>query len=183
MMEEDKTYYQAFLNGEIQGFEQLVLKYKDHVIYFINRYVKDVHIAEDLAQDAFVDVYLYKERYQFSYGFKTYLFTIARNKAVDYVRKNVRNGSSVCLEEMEACKEEQRIEDKIVLDERNRHLRDAIKMLKPKAQLVLHLTYFEQMSGKEVARILGLTQGQVKVMLHRARKQLGERLGKDIFYM
>ena len=84
---------------------------------------------------------------------------------------------------MEACKEEQKIEDKIVLDERNRHLRDAIKMLKPKAQLVLHLTYFEQMSGKEVARILGLTQGQVKVMLHRARKQLGERLGKDIFYM
>lgn len=72
MMEEDKTYYQAFLNGEIQGFEQLVLKYKDHVIYFINRYVKDIHIAEDLAQDAFVDVYLYKERYQFSYGFKTY---------------------------------------------------------------------------------------------------------------
>lgn len=183
MHEIDKAYYQSFLNGDIQGFEQLVLKYKDHVIYFVRRYVNDIYIAEDVAQDAFVEVYLHKERYDFSYSFKTYLFTIARNKAVDYVRKNAKHMNQMALDTLEVSADEKYLEEKVITDETYRHLREVITKLKPETQALINLTYFEQMSGKEVAKILGLTQGQVKVRLHRTRKQLAEMLGKDAYYM
>ncbi|MDO5521711.1 MAG: sigma-70 family RNA polymerase sigma factor [bacterium] len=183
MNDVDKACYRAFLNNEIQGFEQLVIKYKDHVIYFVRRYVNDIHIAEDVAQDAFVDVYLYKERYDFSSSFKTYLFTIARNKAVDYVRRNAKHMNQMVLEDMEVSDDEKTLEEKVITDEMQKMLHENIRKLKPEIQVLINLTYFEQMSGKEVAKILGMTEGQVKVKLHRARKQLAEILGKDAYQM
>ena len=62
-MNTDWECYEAFLAGNIEGFEQLVLRYKNPLIYFLCRYVEDVMTAEDLAQDAFVEVYVHKERF------------------------------------------------------------------------------------------------------------------------
>ena len=83
----EEQKYRSFLEGDMESFEWLVIEYKDSLIYFISRYVKDVAAAEDLAQDAFVEVLVHKERYNFRTSFKTWLFTIGRNKAVDYIRK------------------------------------------------------------------------------------------------
>ena len=88
-MNTDEKDYSDFLNGDNSGFERLVIRYKDGLIYYLNRIIKNITIAEDLAQDAFVEVYVHKERFvPGKASFKTYLYTIGHHKAVDYVRKS-----------------------------------------------------------------------------------------------
>ena len=87
---EDTVLYKAFLDGDCKAFETLVKKYRDQLVSFIYRYVKDIHLAQDVAQEAFVEVFLHKERYNPKYSFKTYLFTIGHHSAVDCIRKNQR---------------------------------------------------------------------------------------------
>ena len=90
-MLEDEKDYSAFLAGDNAGFERLVIRYKDGLIYYLNKIIKNITIAEDLAQDAFVEVYVHKERFvPGKASFKTYLYTIGHHKAVDYVRRSQR---------------------------------------------------------------------------------------------
>lgn len=83
----DKKLYKKYLNGDNKAFESLVLKYKDHIIYFISTYTKNTQIAEDISQDVFVYLLLNKEQYDFKYSFKTYLYMIAKCRAINYIKK------------------------------------------------------------------------------------------------
>ena len=82
-----KEMYQEFLNGNMGVFDEIVLTFKDSLINFIKRYVKDYYIAEDISQDVFATIYVYRDKYNSKYSFKTYLFAIAKNKSIDYLRK------------------------------------------------------------------------------------------------
>ncbi|MBS6559777.1 MAG: RNA polymerase sigma factor [Clostridiales bacterium] len=176
-MNTEEQQYQRFLEGDKKAFEYLVLQYKDHLIYFINRYVMNIHTAEDIAQDVFVDIYINKERYHFRYRFKTYLYTIARNKAVDYIRKQ---GRQILMVDMERLHEEQ-IEEESLLEqliwkEERQQLLDAIKTLNSNYQALIVLIDLEGLSYQEAGKVLHKTVPQIKVSLHRARKALKERL-------
>lgn len=63
----DKQLYKEFLLGNQESFEKIVTRYKNQLIYFIQRYVKSVDIAEDLAQDVFVYILVNKKNYKFEY--------------------------------------------------------------------------------------------------------------------
>lgn len=178
-MNNDEANYRAFLEGDIAGFENLVLTYKDSLIYFIQRYVKDFDTAEDLAQDAFVDVYLYKERYTFRVSFKTYLYTIGRNKAVDYIRKNRRLVLMGDEESDEIEAEGQSMEDRIVTQETNQTVRRALRKLKPDYQAAIELIDLEEMSYADAAGILRKTLPQMKILIFRARKSLKKQLESE----
>ena len=71
-MEEDKYLYNNFLKGDMDSFKCLILKYKNNLIYFLLKYVKDMQIAEDISQDVFVYILVNKKKYNFKYSFKTY---------------------------------------------------------------------------------------------------------------
>lgn len=172
----DHKNYQEFLMGDIAGFEALVIDYKDNLINFIKRYCKDIHLAEDIAQDVFVEVYIHPERYNFKNSFKTYLFTIARNKAVDYFRKN--NKEFVFDELLEWASDDKIVEDKVIKNEEKMMIHTAMKSLKQDYQVVIILADFEELSYKEVAKVMNKSLPQTKVLLHRARKALGKVLEK-----
>lgn len=175
-MSEDEKNYRLFLEGEQEGFEALVIKYKDNLIYFLQRYVKNLEQAEDLAQDAFVEILLHRERYHFKVGFKTYLFTIGRNKAVDYIRKNSR---LVPMEDAQLWEDEsQRLLEQIIKKEEKKNITQAISRLKEDYQRAILLVDFEDMSYHEAARVLGKSIPQMKILLHRARKTLKKELEK-----
>lgn len=176
-MEEDVLYYEKFLNGDITAFETLVIKYKNQLIYFIMRYIADFHIAEDLAQDVFVDIYVHKERYNRTLNFKTYLFTIGRNKAIDHIRKHKLEyiGSADEFSQEEYYELEQ-----LVLKEEERKLvRETMYLLKKEYEMAILLIDFYDLSYKDASRILGKTLPQMKVLIHRARKALGKLLLKE----
>ncbi|HIS62640.1 MAG TPA: RNA polymerase sigma factor [Candidatus Scybalomonas excrementigallinarum] len=176
-MNTEEQQYQRFLEGDKKAFEYLVLQYKDHLIYFINRYVMNIHTAEDIAQDVFVDIYIKKERYHFRYRFKTYLYTIARNKAVDYIRKQGRQIPMVDMERLhEEQMEEESLLEQLIWKEERQQLLDAIKTLNSNYQALIILIDLEELSYQEAGKVLHKTVPQIKVSLHRARKALKERL-------
>lgn len=178
----DKERYKRFINGDVKGFEELVLEYKNVLIYFLNRYVQDLNIAEDIAQDAFVDVYVYKERYNGKTSFKTYLFTIGRNKAIDYIRKNKHMQYTVNIEEQtEISSEENELIDYVIQNENKGLIAHALERMKEEYARVLILIDFEDFSYKEAANVLGKTTSQVKVLVHRARKSLRKILEEEGF--
>ena len=86
----DKELYKEFLLGNNKSFEEIVIRHKDSIIYFIQRYTKSVDIAEDLTQDGFGYILMHKKNYRFEYSLKTYLYTIAKSKALNYIKREKR---------------------------------------------------------------------------------------------
>lgn len=175
---DDKILYKSFLQGDIDAFESLVLKYKDNLIYFITRYTRDIFIAEDIAQDVFAYIYVEKEKYDFKYSFKTFIFTLGKNKAIDYIRKESRIDLSPFDNDYEIISDEEGLEEKIIRDEEGKLLIRNLKELKAEYGSAVYLADIEGLSYKEIGKILGRTLPQTKVLIHRARKSLRLKMEK-----
>ena len=173
----DKKLYKKYLNGDNKAFESLVLKYKDHIIYFISTYTKNTQIAEDISQDVFVYLLLNKEQYDFKYSFKTYLYMIAKCRAINYIKKEKK--VIKILEYENLCIEDNDLEEIVFKNSENQKIRKIIKKLKQGYQEIIYLTIFEGFKYKEVARIMDKSIAQVKGLLHRAKKKLKELLESE----
>ncbi len=175
----DKEYYKAFADGDKKAFEMLVIEHKDHLIYFIQRIIQDITIAEDLAQDTFVEILVHKERYHYQVSFKTYLYTIAHNKAVDYIRKNKR---LKFVEELpELISEELGLEQRVIKDDEERLLYRTMNNLKEEYRAAITLIDLEGLSYAEAAKVLGKSDAQMKILIYRARKSLAKLMEKEGF--
>ena len=82
-----ESSYRRYLNGDDSAFSEVIDIYRESLIFFINRYVHNLSLAEEIAEDCFVALVVYPKRYSFKNSLKTYLFTIARNKAIDALRR------------------------------------------------------------------------------------------------
>ncbi len=173
----DKQLYKEFLFGSKESFEEIVIRHKDSIIYFIQKYVKSIDIAEDLAQDVFVYMLINKRSYKFEYSLKTYLYTIAKSKALNYIKREKR---IVALDEMQF-DDLQELEEKVFKNEIAENLKNSIKKLKIEYQNAIYLADIEGLSYKEIGHILKKTESGVKVLIHRARKTL-EKIVKEEAY-
>ena len=173
-MSEDEKDYSVFLAGDNAGFERLVIRYKDGLIYYLNKIIKNITIAEDLAQDAFVEVYVHKERFvPGKASFKTFLYTIGHHKAVDYVRKSQREVLTDFYQEEETAMSDAGSPEAHLLEKEGKaELYRALDGIKEEYQKILVLTELEGMKLKDAAKVLGKTEAQAKVLAHRARKAL-----------
>lgn len=75
-MDNGASSYRRFLEGDQSAFDEILILYKDHLIFFLNGFVHNLTVAEDLAADAFAYLLLHPKRYDFSVSLKTYLFMI-----------------------------------------------------------------------------------------------------------
>lgn len=173
----DVELYKEFLNGNQNSFEQIILKYKDKIIYFINKYVKNIDTSEDLAQDVFVYILIHKINYDFKYSLKTYLFTIAKSKAFNYIK---RSKKIIYTENIEY-EEEQELEEKVFNIQRKENLKNSINKLKPEYQKAIYLADIEQLSYEEIGNILEKNNSQIKSLIYRARKSLKKVIRREEF--
>jgi RNA polymerase sigma-70 factor (ECF subfamily) len=178
-MDNGASSYRRFLEGDLSAFEEIIDAYKDSLIFFINRYVSDLDLAEDIAADTFATLLMKPEKYNFSVSLKTYIFTIGKNRAIDILRKRQRHGTvSLDVIPADTVSEESFIED-VLRDEEKKRLHDAINRLKKEYREAVHLVYFENMSVSEAAAVMGRGKRQVENLLYRARKALKETLGSE----
>ena len=177
-MNTDQILYKEFLTGNMKSFDKLVDKYRNTVIAFINTYVKEYDIAEDLAQDVFVYVLINKKEYDFKYSMKTYFYTIARCRAINYLNKKKK---TVFIEDCFIHETGiNQTEEQILVNEERKRINQAIQKLNSIQQKkVVYLVDIEDMSYKEAAKILDISLPQVKMTLHRARKSLKKILEKE----
>ncbi len=81
-MENGASSYLRFLNGDKEGFVDIVRQYKDGLTLFVNTIMNDIHISEEVANEVFLRLYVKKPKYKSEYSFKTWLYTIGKNKEV-----------------------------------------------------------------------------------------------------
>lgn len=177
-MDTDQKLYKEFLTGNMESFDKLVDKYRNTIVAFINTYVKEYDVSEDLAQDVFVYVLMNKKEYDFKYSMKTYFYTIARCRALNYLK---RKSKIVYMEEgLINDVGTNQTEEKILANEEMKTILNSIDKIKSNQQRkVIYLVDIEDMSYKEAAKILDISLPQVKMTLHRARKSLKKILEKE----
>lgn len=170
--------YNRYLNGDDSGIGELIREYKDGLILFLNNYVRNINTAEELCEDTFVRLAVKKPRFRGNCAFKTFLYSIGRNIALDYLRKN-RN--TVPMEELDDLEDKASLEREYIKQEQKRTLHSAMKKLKPEYGRILWLTYFEELSNKEAAVVMGKSTHAIETLVYRARNALKSQLESEGF--
>ena len=178
-MDNGASSYRRYLDGDEAAFDEILRLYRDNLPFFINRYVHDLDAAEDLAIDTFMYQIVHRLRYKFRTPLKTYLFMIARSRALDYLKHRGKL-TTVEISEVEATLTDGiTLEELILLDERKQLLNRALKQLPEDMQLAVHLVYFEDLTYDDAARVMKKNRKQVANLLYRAKEKLRAILGKD----
>lgn len=178
-MEHGASYYRRFLDGDESAFAGIIEEYRDPVTFFIQRYVHDICAAEDIAADVFMYLVVHRHKYNFKDSFKTFLFVVARSKALDYLRKRKRRPQLPLDEAEPYLADETDLEEQAIRNEQKRRVNDAIRELPEDQQVAVHLVYFEEYSYEEAARIMKKTRKQVDNLLYRAKNTLRNLIGED----
>jgi RNA polymerase sigma-70 factor (ECF subfamily) len=158
--------------GSRQAFASLVEHYEKRVFNFLCQLAGNPHDAEDLTQETFLKVYQNIHRFNCAQAFSTWLFTIAKRTAFNHFRGARR------FEELSGDEEVDLNDPSVLLQQKDEKLSfwKLAQVLKPDQYEALWLRYAEGFSIAETARILNTNQIRVRVLLHRGRKLLAQRL-------
>jgi len=186
----DKAQYdfllvEAALAGEEKAFAKLMSRYKDAIYFMLLKMVNNKNDAEDLTLEAFGKAFKNLHQYSPNYAFSTWLFKIATNNCIDFLRKrrgvyisiepnqeNGDNDSPIKLRSTEPDPEE-----KLIRIQKAFLMRKIVRQLKPRYRILVELRYFSEFSYEEIAKELNLPLGTVKAQLFRAREMLFKLIG------
>ena len=176
-----KLINSALDTGNPKAYNELMKLYRDPIYFMLYEKVGDQELAKDLTIEALGKAFKKLHLYTPEYAFSTWLFTVARNHCIDYLRKNKLPTVSI---------------DKMMLDEHGKRtsfdliskgldpeqsmertqriaiLRQIVDQLKPKYRDLVKLRYFKELSYEEIAETLKIPLGTVKAQLYRSREQL-----------
>ena len=175
MAEYGESSYRRFLRGDKVALEELVKQYSDSLVRYAYSLVKDSVIAEEVMEDCFAALFMKAPKLQSDEHVKRYLYRIAHNKSMDYLRRR----RDVSLEEVECVLGAADPLDDIVLKERDRTLYLCMRQLPQQYREVLILTYFEGFRTEDICRILGVRTKQAYNLHARAKIALRELLEKE----
>lgn len=181
-MDNGASSYHRFLeDGDESGLEEIIIQYRDGLIFYLNSFVNNIQVAEELAEDTFVLLGTRKPKDKGLGSFKTWLYTIGRNIAINYLKRKTRH-TELSIEDCgELTNDEENLEMVLIKEERKRMLHNAIKKLKSEYHQVLWLTYFEGFSNKEVAVVMKKSVHNIETLVYRARRALKLQLEKEGF--
>mgnify|MGYP002625059404 FL=1 len=175
-----ESSYRRFLAGDNEGMLEIVCEYQTELMLYLNSYVQDIHMAEDLAEDTFLELMLKRPKFSGKSSFKTWLFAIGRNITVKHLRKHAKL-SVVPLESQEYLAVEDDIEDNYIKTEQKKMVHQALHQLKLEYRQVLFLNYFEGFSISEIALIMNKSEKQIKNYLYKAKNALRSELERRGF--
>ncbi|MBQ9765002.1 MAG: sigma-70 family RNA polymerase sigma factor [Lachnospiraceae bacterium] len=178
-MDNGASSYRRFLEGDESAFDDIIREYRNSLTFFINRYVHDIDAAEDIAIDVFMELIVYRNRYNFKTSLKTYLFMVGRSRAIDYIRRHNKFRLVEYDEVADELTDDYEVEDTLLQDERKRVINNALSELPKDMRVAIHLVYFEELSYKEVAEIMRKTTKQIDNLLYRSKDRLRTILGKE----
>lgn len=181
-MDNGASSYRRFrVDGDERGLAEIIRNYRDGLIFYLNSIVGNIHIAEELAEDTFVLLGTKKPNDKGGSSFKTWLYTIGRNKAINFLKKKSRM-HEVSIEDCpELISDEESLEEAYIKEEQKITVHKALRKLKPEYQQILWLIYFENFSNREAAIIMKKSIHNIETLVYRARKSLKLQLQKEGF--
>lgn len=176
-----KSNYRRFLSGDDEGLTLIIKDYKDGLILYLNSYVNNIYVVEELMQETFFKIAVKKPEFKGKSSFKTWLYTIGRNLAIDYLRHNTK-ASAFSIDIMENyIEDETNLENVYIKNETKISIYKALSNLKPEYCQVLWLCFFEEFSNEETAQIMGKSKRQIENLVYRAKQSLKSLLDKEGF--
>jgi RNA polymerase sigma-70 factor (ECF subfamily) len=160
------------LNGDHLAYGELVDRYKTALYHHCFAIVRNEDVAEDIAQETFITAYYKLRSYNPQYRLSTWLFKIATNKALNWLKKAARETAA---------------DDELIATIASPHpgpdvqaemqeLHQAVGKLRPKYRSVISLYYWQGLSYQEIATVLAAPTGTVKVWMARAKQDLKKEL-------
>ena len=180
-MDQGALSYRRYLAGDDKAVAEIIEAYRAGLEMFLQQMTGDENLAEEITQETFVLLFTKKPHYKPTASFKTWLYTIAKNRALRYLKKQKRTIALSFEEAMLIPDFGSDVEEQYFATEVAHHMHSVMGKLKPEYREILWLTYFEGLSNKESAAILGKSVHNVEVLVSRARKALKNQLVKDGF--
>ncbi|MBR4363284.1 MAG: RNA polymerase sigma factor [Ruminococcus sp.] len=176
-MDNGASSYRRFRDdGDESGLVELIRDYKDGLILYLTSIVGNIQTAEELAEDTFVLLGTKKPKDKGKGSFKTWLYTIGRNVAIDHLRKCRRQAFVSLDDSAELISEEEEVERIYLRKEQQITVHRAMRKLSPDHRQVLWLVYFEELTCREAAIIMHKSLRSVESLLYRAKKSLRAQL-------
>lgn len=167
--------------GDQAAFSKLMSRYKDSIYFMVLKMVHNRDDAEDLTMEAFGKAFNNIVNYSADYAFSTWLFKIATNNCIDYIRKKKLLTTSIDQTSKTEDGESTPIavkdhspdpEEAVIKEQRAAKIRSAIEELSPKYRSLIELRYLDELSYEEIAEKLDIPLGTVKAQLFRAKDML-----------
>ena len=186
-LEDFRLIDQAIAEGDQQAYAELMKRYKTPVYHVILKMIRNVDDAEDLTIEAFAKAFKNLHKFRKDFTFSTWLFQIATNNTIDFIRKKRLNtmslntsfkdgnGDTITIDVQDCNLNPQ---EEAIKTQKIDLVRMFVTKLPPKYQRLVRLRYFDELSYLEIAKELKTPLGTIKAQLHRARELMGE-LVKD----
>ncbi len=181
---DDMVLIEEALSGKQASYEKLMKKYYQMIYNLVYRMISRKEDVEDLTQEAFIKAFNSLHNFDKQFAFSTWLFKIATNNAIDYLRKKKLSTFSIDKEiaaddsdyKFEIPDHENKPDRHIVDDQMKQILNEAIESLPPKYREVIVLRHKEEKEYEEIAKELKLPLGTVKAHIFRGRELLNKYL-------
>jgi RNA polymerase sigma-70 factor (ECF subfamily) len=167
------------INGDQKAYAELMARYRDAIYFMLLKMVNNKSDAEDLTIEAFGKAFKNIKQYTPNYAFSTWLFKIATNNCIDFIRK--RKANHISIDHADEEHDEPTIsipantldpEENLINIQKIKLMRSIVTKLKPRYRKLIELRYFNEFSYEEIAEELNLPIGTVKAQLFRARELL-----------
>ena len=182
MKKYDSELYQRYLKGDETAFDEIIKEYRYPLTLFINSYIHDEASAEDLAIDTFMYLLVHKYRFNFQVSLKSYLYMIARSKALDYLKHQKIYTMIEYNDEYIENVEHVSLIDLVLKEERKKILYKSIQKLSQDKKEAIYLVYIEECSYEEAAKIMKKNKKQIDNLLYQAKKELKRMLEKEVIF-
>ncbi|MDR1156231.1 MAG: sigma-70 family RNA polymerase sigma factor [Bacteroidales bacterium] len=176
----DVELVQQAVGGDQKAYSELMERYRNAIYYMLLKMVGNPSDAEDLTIEAFGKAFKNIKQYTAHFAFSTWLFKIASNNAIDFMRKKKLNNISIDDTSRDADtalpinirSEQPTPEESLISEQKITMLHSIVSKLKPRYRKLVELRYFHEYSYEEISEETGLPIGTVKAQLFRARELL-----------
>ena len=177
---DDKLLIEKIASGDESAFKQFVEKYHQMVLNVCHHILHNVEDSMDVSQEVFIKIYESIDQFRGDSKVTTWLYRIAVNKSLNYLRSNKRNKwfSSLDLLFGDEKRKIDTVDDTLQpgedmeADENKKVLHFALKKIPEKQNIAISLSHFEDLSYKEVAEIMNISVSEVGVLINRGKKKL-----------
>ena len=183
----DLVFVHAAIKGDQSAYASLMGRYRESIYYMMLKMVRNTEDADDLTIEAFAKAFNRLEQYSPNFAFSTWLYKIASNNCIDFLRKKrikvtsmdsgikTGDGETIYFDAKSTTRDP---EETVMHKQKVKHMRELVSKLKPRYRLLVEKRYFEELSYEEISKELDLPLGTVKAQLFRARDFLSNMIEK-----